>query len=85
MSASKKRMGMLVGAALLFSLISTANAQERARADLKSANGKTVGTASLRQTREGVSISIQIMDLAPGLHAVHIHSIGQGEGPAQGP
>ena len=82
MSASKKRMSMLVGAALLFSLISTANAQERARADLKNANGKIVGTATLRQTREGVSISIQIMDLAPGLHAVHIHSIGQCEGPA---
>src|SRR5438477_5900428 len=82
MSASKIRMSTLVGAALLFSLTSTANAQERAHADLKNADGKTVGTATLRQTKEGVSISIQIKDLAPGLHAVHIHSTGKCEGPA---
>jgi Cu-Zn family superoxide dismutase len=82
MSTNKLRMTILVGTALLFSLISTANAQERAHADLKNADGKTVGTATLRQTKEGVSISIQIKDLAPGLHAVHIHSTGKCEGPA---
>ena len=75
-------MSMVVGMAMLFSLVSTANAQERARADLKNASGKTVGTAVLRQMKEGVSISLQITDLAPGLHAVHIHSVGKCEGPA---
>lgn len=75
-------MRLVVGTALLFSLMPTANAQERARADLKNASGKTVGMAVLRQMKEGVSISIQITDLAPGLHAVHIHSVGKCEGPA---
>ncbi|HEY7221615.1 MAG TPA: superoxide dismutase family protein [Candidatus Binatia bacterium] len=75
-------ISMLAAAISLFSLIATANAQERARADLKNASGKTVGTAMLRQMKEGVSISIQITDLAPGLHAVHIHSVGKCEGPA---
>ncbi len=41
---------------LLFLLIHTANAgaQNQARADIKNAEGKSVGTASLRETKDGV-------------------------------
>jgi len=64
------------------SLPSTSVAQERARADLKNGEGKPVGTADLRQTKEGVLITLRLTALPPGLHAVHIHAAGKCEGPA---
>jgi Cu-Zn family superoxide dismutase len=72
----------LVGALSLFSCTSYAMAQDRARADVKNAQGNTVGTASLRETREGLLIVVNVKGLPEGLHAVHIHSIGKCEGPA---
>src|SRR6266498_2788369 len=64
------------------SLPSILVAQERARADLKNTEGKTVGTADLRETKEGVLIALRVTALPPGLHAVHIHAAGKCEAPA---
>ena len=71
----------LVGALSLFSCTSYAMAQDRARAELKNAQGSTVGTASLRETKEGLLIVVNAKGLPEGLHAVHIHSIGKCEAP----
>jgi hypothetical protein len=61
MIANKMSASILAGVmGLWLGLISTAHAQERAHAELKNANGKTVGTAALRQTKEGVAILIQV-------------------------
>src|SRR5215510_421377 len=57
-------------------------AQTYARADIKNAEGKTVGTASLRDTKDGVLITLNVKGLPEGLHAVHIHAVGECEGPA---
>jgi Cu-Zn family superoxide dismutase len=57
-------------------------AQERARAELKNAEGKSIGTADLRQTEKGMVIALRLTGLPPGLHAVHIHSVGKCEAPA---
>jgi superoxide dismutase, Cu-Zn family len=80
----KNSLFMLVIALFLIglSLPSILVAQERARADLKNAEGKTVGTADLRQTKEGVLIALRLTALPPGLHAVHVHAAGKCEGPA---
>lgn len=69
---------------LLFLLIHTANAgaQNQARADIKNAEGKSVGTASLRETKDGVVMTVNVKGLPQGLHAVHVHSVGKCEGPA---
>ncbi|HVO92877.1 MAG TPA: superoxide dismutase family protein [Terriglobales bacterium] len=66
----------------LAGLASEAFAQERAHADLKNGEGKTIGRAGLRQTKQGVLISLQIDQLAAGLHAVHVHATGRCEAPA---
>ena len=69
---------------ILFLLIDTASvySQSQAHADIKNAEGKTIGTASLRDTKDGVLMTIDIKGLPEGLHAVHIHSVGKCEAPA---
>jgi Cu-Zn family superoxide dismutase len=52
-----------------------------ARAELKDAQGKAVGTATLRTTKTGVKISLRVMNLPAGTHAFHIHNVGQCEAP----
>lgn len=79
-----RRMNVLalVGALFLLSYTAGAAEQNRGRADIKNAQGKSVGTASLRETKDGVLITVNGKDLPEGLHAVHIHSVGKCEGPA---
>ena len=55
---------------------------QRATAELKDKDGKTVGSASLREEPDGVLVRLEVKGLAPGLHAVHVHAVGKCEGPA---
>jgi superoxide dismutase, Cu-Zn family len=52
-----------------------------ATAELKSADGKDVGTATLTQTRAGVRIALAVKGLPPGEHAFHVHAVGKCEPP----
>jgi Cu-Zn family superoxide dismutase len=65
----------------LFVLSAAARAQNAARAELKSGEGKSVGSAEFRENKEGVLTILRVHDLPPGLHAVHIHAVGKCEGP----
>jgi superoxide dismutase, Cu-Zn family len=50
-----------------------------ATAELKSAEGKDVGTVTLTQTRAGVRLSLALKDLPRGEHAFHVHGVGKCE------
>ncbi len=54
---------------------------QTAKADFADAQGKSVGTAGLTQTPEGVRLVLTVSGLAPGQHAFHVHNVGKCEGP----
>ncbi len=55
---------------------------QRASADLKDKDGKTVATAQLSERPGGVHVRLEAKGLTPGSHAVHVHAVGKCEGPA---
>jgi superoxide dismutase, Cu-Zn family len=78
-------MGRLIIACALMACASliagTAEAEQKATADIKDADGKKVGEAILEQRDEGVQISATFRGLPPGPHAFHIHETGKCEPP----
>lgn len=52
-----------------------------ARAELKNGKGEAAGTAVLTETPAGVLVHATLTGLSPGVHAFHIHDVGQCEGP----
>ena len=49
----------------------------RARAPLMDAQGRSIGLADLQQTPHGVLLKLTLTNATPGIHALHIHDVGQ--------
>jgi superoxide dismutase, Cu-Zn family len=54
----------------------------KAHADVADAQGQKIGTATLTNVKGGVKIVATFSKLPPGVHALHIHTVGKCEGPA---
>jgi Cu-Zn family superoxide dismutase len=52
-----------------------------ARAELRNAEGRTAGSAMLKQVKSGVQISLSVSNLPAGTHAFHIHAVGKCDAP----
>lgn len=50
-------------------------------ANLVGSSGKPAGTATLSETRDGVSIRFQLSGLAPGAHGAHVHAVAKCDPP----
>jgi Cu-Zn family superoxide dismutase len=48
---------------------------------ISDAKGKSVGTATLTASDKGVSIALDLHDMAPGDHAIHVHQTAKCDGP----
>ena len=65
----KQQLVSALGLAFVIGCSMVASGQ-RATAELKDKDGKTVGSASLREEPDGVLVRLEVKGLAPGLHAV---------------
>jgi len=70
---------LAVAAALLWA---TTGFGQSAHAVIVNAQGQKVGTAEIRAFGNGVRIDVNVSQLPPGTHGIHIHNVGKCEGPA---
>jgi Cu-Zn family superoxide dismutase len=56
-------------------------APETAKAELKMADGMSVGTATLTETPHGVLMHVVLTGVPEGVHAFHVHTTGKCEAP----
>jgi len=75
------RWGVFLAAGIVALASGRADAQT-ARADLRDAQGQSVGTVTFTQGQEGVHVSVRAAKLPPGYHGFHVHAVGKCEGPA---
>jgi Cu-Zn family superoxide dismutase len=54
---------------------------QSAHADVLNAAGQKIGTASFVPSEGGVRVNLDVSELPPGTHGIHIHSVGKCEGP----
>src|SRR5258708_8180608 len=52
------------------------------KVDLSDGTGKSVGTAEVSPAAQGVTIRLNLKDLTPGEHTIHVHTVAKCDGPA---
>ncbi|HUL16592.1 MAG TPA: superoxide dismutase family protein [Terriglobales bacterium] len=56
-------------------------APKSAHAEIVNAQGQKIGTAHIVAAKKGVKIEVNVSQLPPGTHGIHVHAVGKCEGP----
>lgn len=68
-------------AAVILGLAGAPAQAQSAKAMMKDANGKDVGVVELMEAPDGVLLTAKLSGLPAGVHAFHVHAVGQCEPP----
>lgn len=81
MSLKSTLMMAVVAGLMVPNMAMAQNGGETATANLKSADGKDVGSVELAETPNGVLLTAKLKNMPAGVHGFHIHAVGACEAP----
>ncbi len=75
------KRSLLVIPALFIATAVQARQAQMVHADIINAKGEKIGTATLQPAKLGVRINLNVSQLPPGTHALHVHAVGKCDPP----
>jgi Cu-Zn family superoxide dismutase len=80
---SYSKLVLVFLSALLCSTVAFGQAAPKsAHADIVNAQGQNIGSAKIVPAKKGVKIEVNVSQLPPGKHGIHVHAVGKCDGPA---